>query len=137
VRSGAANPLSHDHHWTKTAFSGSHSNLQALRELDSHGEPFLRARSAGASLVLGSPEALATLSELAAVDWSADVAPALGGGRPCAPPPAEPAPAGRAPRGAGAAPGLPVASAAAHVSVSRASSCLESFSCRTQYFPIA
>lgn len=50
VRSGAANPWARDRSWTRSAYSASHSNLQALRELDSTGESFLRAgRCCGAA----------------------------------------------------------------------------------------
>lgn len=66
---GAANPLSHDWSWKRTAYSASHTNLQALRELDSSGESFLKGKMSGcdAQLVLGSPE-LAPLAE--AAEWS-------------------------------------------------------------------
>ncbi|KAI8471745.1 MAG: hypothetical protein J3K34DRAFT_520274 [Monoraphidium minutum] len=63
VRSGAANPWAHDAAWARAAYSASHTNLQALRELDSTGESFLRAgagsscSAGGAALVLVSPDA--------------------------------------------------------------------------------
>lgn len=55
---GACNPLAHDSKWKFNAYSASHTNLQALRELDSAGISFLRTatHSADAALVLGSPE---------------------------------------------------------------------------------
>lgn len=57
VRSGAANPWSHDRSWKACAYSASSTNLQALRELDSEGESFLRGKDSGAArLVLGAPE---------------------------------------------------------------------------------
>lgn len=71
VRSGAANPWAHDRSWARSAYSASHTNLQALRELDSTGESFLKGGrhaagrlggSAGsgnidaAALVLASPD---------------------------------------------------------------------------------
>jgi hypothetical protein len=85
VRSGAANPWAHDRSWTRSAYNASHTNLQALRELDSTGESFLRAggrpapRSAAApggarvdasSLVLASPDPLmpCSLSAAAALE---------------------------------------------------------------------
>lgn len=49
---GAANPWSHDRSWKKSAYSASSTNLAALRELDSEGEPFLRARNGGAAAVV-------------------------------------------------------------------------------------
>lgn len=52
---GAANPWSHDRSWKMSAYSASSTNLQALRELDSEGESFLRTKdSAAARLVLGA-----------------------------------------------------------------------------------
>lgn len=51
---GAANPWSHDRSWKLSAYSASSTNLQALRELDSEGESFLKAKDSGAGkLVLG------------------------------------------------------------------------------------
>lgn len=111
VRSGAANPLSHDRSWTKSAYSASHSNLQALRELDSAGEPFLRARSLeGSSLLLGSPEAAGgPLAEAASVEWR------------------------RAGSNASAAAGAGRSGGA----VGERGSEYTPFTCRTEYFPIA
>ncbi len=61
MRSGAANPWARDPAWARAAYNASHSNLQALRELDSTGESFLRAGGASAAalvgpLVLASPD---------------------------------------------------------------------------------
>lgn len=54
---GAANPIAHDHSWKRCAYNASHSNLQALREIDSAGAGFLRSVQGGdPSLLLGSPE---------------------------------------------------------------------------------
>lgn len=94
VRSGAANPWAHDSSWTRSVYSASHSNLQALRELDSTGESFLLAgchapgrlgASDGsmnvdaASLVLLSPDMLpGALSEAAAEGAAAEEAAATG-----------------------------------------------------------
>lgn len=55
---GAANPWSHDRSWKLSAYSASSTNLQALRELDSEGEPFLRTKGgAAARVVLGAADA--------------------------------------------------------------------------------
>jgi hypothetical protein len=57
---GAANPWSHDRSWKMSAWSASHTNLEALRELDSEGESFLCSKSCPAvDLVLGAPAPLA------------------------------------------------------------------------------
>lgn len=54
---GAANPLAHDSSWQCSAYSVCHNHLEALRELDSRGNPFLRSASVGdMRLILGSPE---------------------------------------------------------------------------------
>lgn len=56
---GAANPWSHDRSWKMSAYSASSTNLQALRELDSEGESFLKVKESGAGLVvLGLEERL-------------------------------------------------------------------------------
>lgn len=47
---GAANPIAHDNTWARAAYSASHTNLQALREIESNGVSFLR----GDLLKLGS-----------------------------------------------------------------------------------
>lgn len=75
---GAANPLAHDASWTSfAAYSASHTNLQALRELDARGASFLRSVPSGdPALVLGSPD-LQPLAEEAASDGAA-AAPAAG-----------------------------------------------------------
>ncbi|KAF8069568.1 hypothetical protein HT031_001685 [Scenedesmus sp. PABB004] len=53
---GAANPWSHDRSWKSRAYSASSTNLAALRELDSEGESFLRAKDCGpGAVVLGVP----------------------------------------------------------------------------------
>ncbi|GBF97549.1 hypothetical protein Rsub_10150 [Raphidocelis subcapitata] len=95
VRSGAANPWAHDRSWARTAYSASHTNLQALRELDSTGESFLRAGRHGsgrlggsggagsvdaASLVLASPDPSARpLGEAADAEDAAAAAEAEAG----------------------------------------------------------
>ncbi len=70
---GAANPLSHDRSWKVAAYSASHTNLQALRELDSAGESFLRgsADCGDSRLLLGSPD-MTLLSDAATADGDAD-----------------------------------------------------------------
>jgi hypothetical protein len=92
VRSGATNPFTHDRSWTRSAYSASHTNLEALRELDSTGESFLRSgrHAAGrlggsggamsvdaAALVLASPDvACCALEEAVAADEEAAAAAA-------------------------------------------------------------
>lgn len=49
VRCGAANPWAHDQSWAHSAYNASHSNLEALRELDSTGESFLHGAARRAS----------------------------------------------------------------------------------------
>lgn len=68
---GAANPLAHDASWKGTAYSASHTNLQALRQLDSTGPiSFLRSGPSGdARLLLGSPLETAALAEEAEASW--------------------------------------------------------------------
>jgi hypothetical protein len=44
VRSGAANPCSHDPTWARRAYSASHTNLEALRELDGARAELFRMR---------------------------------------------------------------------------------------------
>lgn len=53
---GATNPWSHDRSWKLSAYSASSTNLQALRELDSEGESFLKAKdtSTGKLVLAGS-----------------------------------------------------------------------------------
>jgi hypothetical protein len=53
---GATNPWSHDRSWRLSAYSASSTNLQALRELDSEGESFLKAKdsSCGRLVLAGS-----------------------------------------------------------------------------------
>jgi len=41
---GAANPLAHDHNWMGSAYNASHTNLQALKELDPSGLHFLSSQ---------------------------------------------------------------------------------------------
>jgi len=52
---GAANPISHDKTWTRSAYSASHTNLQALREIESSGISFLRGMDHN-HILLGSPD---------------------------------------------------------------------------------
>jgi hypothetical protein len=56
---GATNPWSHDRSWKLSAYSASSTNLQALRELDSEGESFLKAKdtSCGKLVLAGSTDA--------------------------------------------------------------------------------
>lgn len=56
---GATNPWSHDRSWKLSAYSASSTNLQALRELDSEGESFLKAKdsSCGRLVLAGSTDA--------------------------------------------------------------------------------
>lgn len=56
---GATNPWSHDRSWKLSAYSASSTNLQALRELDSAGESFLKAKdsSCGRLVLAGSTDA--------------------------------------------------------------------------------
>ena len=61
VRSaGAANPLVQDWNWRSNAYKSSHSNLQALREIDARGVSFLRM-SGDSALLIESPEATGVL----------------------------------------------------------------------------
>ncbi|KAK9902196.1 hypothetical protein WJX75_007405 [Coccomyxa subellipsoidea] len=55
---GAANPLVQDFNWRSNAYRCSHSNLQALREIDARGVSFLRCSSQGGDsrLLVESPE---------------------------------------------------------------------------------
>jgi hypothetical protein len=52
---GAANPLVQDWNWRSNAYKCSHSNLQALREIDARGVSFLRM-SGDSALLIESPE---------------------------------------------------------------------------------
>jgi hypothetical protein len=56
---GATNPWSHDRSWKLSAYSASSTNLQALRELDSEGESFLKAKdtSCGKLVLAGNTDA--------------------------------------------------------------------------------
>ncbi|EIE18558.1 transcription factor NF-E2 [Coccomyxa subellipsoidea C-169] len=55
---GAANPLVQDFNWRSNAYRCSHSNLQALREIDARGVSFLRCSSQGGDsrLLVESPD---------------------------------------------------------------------------------
>jgi hypothetical protein len=59
---GAMNPLVQDFNWKSNAYRASHSNLQALREIDrslsdAYGVSFLRSASHGdCRLLIGSPD---------------------------------------------------------------------------------
>ncbi|GIL88034.1 hypothetical protein Vretimale_6395 [Volvox reticuliferus] len=60
---GAANPIQHDSTWSACAFNASHSNLQALRELDMQ-HSFLRC-TGDYRLLLGSPDMRSFMEEVA------------------------------------------------------------------------
>ncbi|CAL5228432.1 g11566 [Coccomyxa viridis] len=55
---GAANPLVQDFNWRSNAYRCSHSNLQALREIDARGVSFLQCSSQGGDsrLLVESPD---------------------------------------------------------------------------------
>ncbi|GFR45818.1 hypothetical protein Agub_g7274 [Astrephomene gubernaculifera] len=59
---GAANPILHDSSWSACALNASHSNLQALRELDSQ-HSFLRC-TGDYRLLLGSPDVRSLVEEV-------------------------------------------------------------------------
>lgn len=74
MRAGAANPWSHDRSWKLSAYSASSTNLQALRELDSAGESFLRAKesSTGRLVLSGSTAPIVDASAADASDAGSD-----------------------------------------------------------------
>lgn len=68
---GAANPWSHDRSWKTSAYSASHTNLEALRELDLEGESFLKCETCAApDLALGSSPQTASASTHASLESS-------------------------------------------------------------------
>lgn len=69
---GAANPWSHDRSWKSSAYSASHSNLEALRELDQEGESFLKCEPCTADLVLGSPRLVSSHAQVESSDAGSD-----------------------------------------------------------------
>lgn len=71
---GVANPLVQSQEWRSNARKASHSNLEILKDIDSHGVPFLRNTSFGdCRVLLETPESgSGLLSGASSVECEAD-----------------------------------------------------------------